>query len=236
MSDRQRLVIALDNVTRVYQPDEVDTHALSTISFEIARGDYVAIAGPSLRQDDAAVDSRSPRSTDERHVLAQQEASGGAHSSRARPCPEPGGRLHLSELQPDVRVDGPGQRRAPVELPWPHSSGQTSARQSRTRSRRHVPSGRTSAEPALRRAAAARRGRAGGGRRAADPARRRTDLTPRLQKRRGHRQLARRVESDGPNDLHGDARPAIPGLAQRTIHLFDGRLAEPHVELLAAAG
>jgi putative ABC transport system ATP-binding protein len=40
-------VIKLAGVTKVYLADEVETHALSDVSFEIARGEYVSIAGPS---------------------------------------------------------------------------------------------------------------------------------------------------------------------------------------------
>jgi putative ABC transport system ATP-binding protein len=40
-------VIKLENVTRVFATDEVETHALSQVSVEIARGEYVSIAGPS---------------------------------------------------------------------------------------------------------------------------------------------------------------------------------------------
>jgi putative ABC transport system ATP-binding protein len=40
-------VIRMNDVTKVFLTDEVETHALSGIHLEISRGDYVAIAGPS---------------------------------------------------------------------------------------------------------------------------------------------------------------------------------------------
>jgi putative ABC transport system ATP-binding protein len=40
-------VITLQGLTKVFTTDEVETHALSDVSFEIARGDYVSIDGPS---------------------------------------------------------------------------------------------------------------------------------------------------------------------------------------------
>jgi putative ABC transport system ATP-binding protein len=40
-------LIKLDGVTKVFLTDEVETHALSGISIEIGRGEYVSIAGPS---------------------------------------------------------------------------------------------------------------------------------------------------------------------------------------------
>src|SRR6476661_6290103 len=40
-------VIKLENVSKVFATDEVETHALDSISVEIARGEYVSINGPS---------------------------------------------------------------------------------------------------------------------------------------------------------------------------------------------
>jgi len=46
MSDTLPL-IRLEDVTKIYLTDEVETHALSGVSLEIHRGEYLAIAGPS---------------------------------------------------------------------------------------------------------------------------------------------------------------------------------------------
>src|SRR6266550_321605 len=40
-------LIKLDGVSKVFLTDEVETHALDSISLAIARGEYVSIAGPS---------------------------------------------------------------------------------------------------------------------------------------------------------------------------------------------
>jgi putative ABC transport system ATP-binding protein len=40
-------VITLSNVTKVFYTDEVETHALAGIHLEIPRGQYISIAGPS---------------------------------------------------------------------------------------------------------------------------------------------------------------------------------------------
>ena len=40
-------LIHLDNLTKVFQTDEVETHALSGVHLDIAKGDYIAISGPS---------------------------------------------------------------------------------------------------------------------------------------------------------------------------------------------
>jgi len=47
MSENGNAVIKLDGLTKVFYTDEVETHALAGIHLEIARGEYVAIAGPS---------------------------------------------------------------------------------------------------------------------------------------------------------------------------------------------
>ena len=40
-------LLKLDGVTKVFLTDEVETHALSGVHMEIGRGEYVSIAGPS---------------------------------------------------------------------------------------------------------------------------------------------------------------------------------------------
>jgi putative ABC transport system ATP-binding protein len=47
MTETGQPIIKLDGVTKVFFTDEVETHALSGIHMEIAKGEYVAIAGPS---------------------------------------------------------------------------------------------------------------------------------------------------------------------------------------------
>ncbi|MCX6951999.1 MAG: ABC transporter ATP-binding protein [Verrucomicrobia bacterium] len=47
MSSTNPSLIKLDGVTKVFLTDEVETHALSGIHLDIRQGEYVAIAGPS---------------------------------------------------------------------------------------------------------------------------------------------------------------------------------------------
>jgi putative ABC transport system ATP-binding protein len=47
MSASQSPLIRLEGVTKVFTTDEVETHALSSIHLEIKPGEYVSIAGPS---------------------------------------------------------------------------------------------------------------------------------------------------------------------------------------------
>ena len=47
MPDGIPAVIRLDNVTKIFVTDEVETHALSGIDLEIKKGEYLSIGGPS---------------------------------------------------------------------------------------------------------------------------------------------------------------------------------------------
>jgi len=47
MSTSEQALIQLDGVTKVFYTDEVETHALAGIHLEIQRGEYISIAGPS---------------------------------------------------------------------------------------------------------------------------------------------------------------------------------------------
>jgi putative ABC transport system ATP-binding protein len=40
-------LIRLDHITKVFQTDEVETHALSNVHLEIQQGEFVSVAGPS---------------------------------------------------------------------------------------------------------------------------------------------------------------------------------------------
>lgn len=47
MSTPNSALIRLENVTKVFFTDELETHALSSVGFEIHAGEFVSIAGPS---------------------------------------------------------------------------------------------------------------------------------------------------------------------------------------------
>jgi putative ABC transport system ATP-binding protein len=47
MKEMNETLIKLEAVKKIFYTDEVETHALSGITLEIGRGDYIAIAGPS---------------------------------------------------------------------------------------------------------------------------------------------------------------------------------------------
>ncbi len=47
MATSDQVLIKLDNVSKVFVTDEVETHALSGIHLELRKGEYLSIAGPS---------------------------------------------------------------------------------------------------------------------------------------------------------------------------------------------
>jgi putative ABC transport system ATP-binding protein len=47
MTQSIRALIRLENISKVFHTDEVETHALDNVNLEIAEGEYVSIAGPS---------------------------------------------------------------------------------------------------------------------------------------------------------------------------------------------
>jgi putative ABC transport system ATP-binding protein len=47
MSAHPELLLRLEGVSKIFQADEVETHALSDVHLEIRRGEFVSIAGPS---------------------------------------------------------------------------------------------------------------------------------------------------------------------------------------------
>jgi len=47
MAIDETALISMDAVTKVFQTDEVETHALAGIHFEVHKGEYLSISGPS---------------------------------------------------------------------------------------------------------------------------------------------------------------------------------------------
>jgi len=47
MDNGSQPLLRLENVSKVFVTDEVETHALSGIHFDVRKGEYLSIAGPS---------------------------------------------------------------------------------------------------------------------------------------------------------------------------------------------
>ncbi len=52
-------LIRLEQVSKVFVTDEVETHALSGIHFDVKKGEYLSIAGPSGPVEDTVQPSPS---------------------------------------------------------------------------------------------------------------------------------------------------------------------------------
>ena len=79
-------LILLDNVSKVFYTDEVETHALSGISLTIDRGEYVSIAGPSGcgKSTLLSILGLLDTPTDGRYTLNGQEVATLKRSQRAK--------------------------------------------------------------------------------------------------------------------------------------------------------
>jgi putative ABC transport system ATP-binding protein len=86
MSTPNQPLIQLDEITKVFLTDAVETHALSEIHFEIKHGEYVAIGGPSgcgkstLLSILGLLDSPTSGS----YLLRGEPVEGLGHAERAR--------------------------------------------------------------------------------------------------------------------------------------------------------
>ncbi len=47
MSETRTTLIEIENLTKVFYTDEVETHALSGVHLKVRKGEYVAMSGPS---------------------------------------------------------------------------------------------------------------------------------------------------------------------------------------------
>ncbi len=47
MTDDRKILLALEDVFKVFTTDEVETHALAGIELKVRKGEYVSISGPS---------------------------------------------------------------------------------------------------------------------------------------------------------------------------------------------
>src|ERR1700694_2632142 len=79
-------LIHLENVSKVFVTDELETHALESISLDISKGEYVAISGPSGcgKSTLLAILGLLDTPTDGAYVLNGKPASGLNIAERAR--------------------------------------------------------------------------------------------------------------------------------------------------------
>ena len=233
MADDRQALIKLDGVTKVFFTEDVETHALSGIHMEIGKGEYVSIAGPSgcgkstLLSILGLLDSP----TEGQYMLNNRPVAELAASERARVRNREIGFIFQSfNLIGDLTVF------ENVELPLTYrgmkAAERQPARRSRARARGHGPPRQAPPEPALGRSAAARRRRARRRRRAVDSARGRAHGKPRLAQRRSASWICcTNCISAGATICMVTHDPRYARHAERSIHLFDGRVVEERTEM-----
>ena len=176
-------LIHLDNVSKVFYTDEVETHALDTVTLDIFNGEYIAIEGPSGcgKSTLLSILGLLDTPTDGSYTLHDRPVAQLSQAERARTRNREIGFIFQSfNLIGDLSVY------ENVELPLTYRGMRPSERKgTRDRGPREGgdgASGQTSPQPTVGRPAAARGGGPRGRRRALDPARRRADRESRLEK------------------------------------------------------
>ncbi len=232
-------LIRLEGVTKVFFTDEVETHALSGIHLEIKKGEYVAIAGPSgcgkstLLSIVGLLDSP----TDGKYSLNNHSVEDLDHSQRARIRNREVGFVFQSfNLIGDLNVY------ENVELPLTYRGMPSSERKKRvlealekvgmSHRMKHYPSQLSGGQQ--QRVAVAR---ALGGYPSILLA---DEPTGNLDSKNGEAvmELLRNLHREGATICMVTHDPRYARHADRSIHLFDGRIVEETVEggQAAAAG
>ncbi|HEY6971200.1 MAG TPA: ABC transporter ATP-binding protein [Candidatus Angelobacter sp.] len=227
MANNGQVLISLSNVTKVFYTDEVETHALSGIHLEINRGEYVAIAGPSgcgkstLLSIIGLLDSP----TDGSYTLNSKQVQGLDFSERARIRNQEIGFIFQSfNLIGDLNVY------ENVELPLTYRSMSSPERKKRVQESlekvgmahrmRHYPSQLSGGQQ--QRVAVARALAGSPSILLAD------EPTGNLDSRNGEAvmELLQSLHREGATICMVTHDPRFAKHAERTIHLFDGKVVE----------
>ena len=220
-------LLRLEALTKVFYTDEVETHALSGIYFDVGRGDFVSISGPSgcgkstLLSILGLLDSPS----DGRYFLNGRPVEDLNASERARMRNREIGFIFQSfNLIGDLTVF------ENVELPLTYRGMRAAERQSRVREAlervrmahrsKHLPSQLSGGQQ--QRVAVARA-------LAGHPSILMADEpTGNLDSKNGHAvmELLKELHREGSTILMVTHDPRFAEFADRTIHLFDGRVVE----------
>ena len=231
MENGSQALIRLEQVSKVFVTDEVETHALAGIHFEVKKGEYLSIAGPSGcgKSTLLAILGLLDTPSDGDYYLNGKPVTGLKLSERARiRNREIGFIFQAFNLIGDLTVY------ENVELPLTYRGMPGSERKRRVQEalERVGMSPPHEALPfaALRRPAAARGGGPRSRRRPSDPARRRAYRQPGFGQWRSGHEPARGVAPGGATICMVTHDPRYAEFADRTIRLFDGRIVEEQVE------
>ncbi|PYQ21567.1 MAG: ABC transporter ATP-binding protein [Acidobacteria bacterium] len=237
MSPSENSLIRLEGLTKVFFTDEVETHALSGIHLDIQRGEYVAISGPSgcgkstLLSILGLLDSP----TEGTYVLNEKSVQGLNLSERARIRNREIGFIFQSfNLIGDLTVF------ENVELPLTYRGMKASERKERVHQAlervgmahraKHLPSQLSGGQQ--QRVAVARALVGHPSILLAD------EPTGNLDSKNGDAvmELLRDLHRSGSTICMVTHDPRFARHADRTIHLFDGRVVDESAEGTAAAG
>ena len=230
MSDATQPIIRLEGVKKIFYTDEVETHALAGIHLEISKGEYVAIAGPSgcgkstLLSILGLLDSP----TEGTYVLNDKSVENLSASERARIRNREIGFVFQSfNLIGDLTVF------ENVELPLTYRGMKSSERKTRANDAlekvgmahraKHLPSQLSGGQQ--QRVAVARALVGSPAILLAD------EPTGNLDSKNGEAvmDLLRSLHREGATICMVTHDPRFARHAQRTIHLFDGRIVEDEV-------
>ena len=232
MNESGQPLIKLDGVTKVFYTDEVETHALSGIHLEIRRGEYLSIAGPSGCGKSTLLSLLGllDTPTEGTYVLNGKPAHGLTLSERARIRNREIGFIFQSfNLIGDLTVF------ENVELPLTYRGMKSADRSARVNQSlekvgmahraRHLPSQLSGGQQ--QRVAVARA-------LVGDPSIMLADEpTGNLDSRNGEAvmQLLQELHRGGATLCMVTHDPRFARHADRTVHLFDGRVVEETVEV-----
>jgi putative ABC transport system ATP-binding protein len=235
MAANGEVLIQLQGIKKVFLTDEVETHALSGIDLEIRRGEYVSIAGPSGcgKSTLLSIIGLLDGPTDGRYALGGREVARLGFAERARIRNREVGFIFQSfNLIGDLTVQ------ENVELPLTYRGLSRAERKGRVEEalgkvgmaprRQHYPaqlSGGQQQRVAVARALAGRPSIL-----LAD------EPTGNLDSRNGEAvmELLRDLHRDGATICMVTHDPRFARYAERTVHLFDGRIVEESLGLALA--
>ena len=233
MSSTGQPLIQLDGVTKIFYTDEVETHALAGIHLEIARGEYISIAGPSGcgKSTLLSILGLLDTPTEGSYVLNSRSVADLPLSERARVRNREIGFIFQSfNLIGDLTVF------ENVELPLTYRGMKSSDRTARANQAlekvgmahraRHLPSQLSGGQQ--QRVAVARA-------LVGDPSIMLADEpTGNLDSRNGEAvmQLLQELHRGGATLCMVTHDPRFARHADRTVHLFDGRVVEETVEVV----
>ncbi len=225
-------LIRMENIKKVFYTDEVETHALSGIHMEIRKGEYVSIAGPSGSGKSTllAIMGLLDSPTDGQYTLKSEPVANIGVAERARIRNREIGFIFQSfNLIGDLTVY------ENVELPLTYrgmSSGERKERVQKALERvgmshrtKHYPSQLSGGQQ--QRVAVARALAGSPSILLAD------EPTGNLDSRNAEAvmELLRELHSEGATICMVTHDPRFARHAERTIHLFDGRVVEETVEV-----